>query len=117
MGINKTPDELGHQPPPNGYDDFYGANMWSDHLVNKRPKNVSAKRFVVFLSLDLLTLFTLMGIIDRLTTTKEIIVLCVAVLYVIVRLAIGIAKFFAFVGRNRDGIKKGLRTIKELFHE
>jgi len=117
MGINKTDDELGHKSPLNGYDDVYGPPNWRYYLLNSRPKDVSAKRFVVFLSADVLTLFVLGGIIDKLTTTKEIIALIVAICYLIVRLAIGIVKLFAFVGRNHEGITKGLKTMKDIFNE
>ena len=117
MGINQADDELGHQPPANGYDDFFGPPNWSYYILNKRPSGVSAKRTVIFVSIDLLALFVLMGIIDNLTTTKEVIALIVAIGYLVVRLAIGIVKLLAFVGRNREGIKKGIRSLKELFKE
>lgn len=117
MGINKADDDLGRESPVNGYDSIYRSHTYRDYLLNKRPKNVSAKRFVVFLSCDILAVFTLLGIIDKLTTTKEIIVLIVVIGYAVVRLAISIVKFFAFVGRNREGIKNGIKTIRELFNE
>lgn len=108
---------LGSEPPFNGHDDVFGPPNWRYHLVNKKPKSVSAKRIVVFLSIDLIAFFAIAGIVDNLTTTKEIIALIVAIAYLVVRLAIGVVKLFAFVGRNREGIIKGWRSIKDLFKE
>lgn len=117
MGIYKADDELGNQSPRNGYDTIYDSHTYSDYLFNKRPKSVSAKRFVVFLSIDLMAIFTICGIIDKLTTTKEIIALFVAIAYLVVRLVIIIVKLFSFYGKNHESIKKGWRSIKDLFKE
>jgi len=117
MGINKADDDMGHQSPLNGYDSIYSAHTVRDYLFNKRPANVSAKRFVIFFSVDIIMLFVTCGIIDKLTTGKEFIALFVAIAWLVIRVIMGAFKVFVFVGRNRDSIKKGIKSIKELFHE
>lgn len=117
MGINKTNDEFDRYKSTNGHDPIYDSPNWRYYILNKRPANVSAKRVVMFFSFDVIAIWAILGIIDKLTTTKEIVVLFVGIAYVVVRLAIGIVKLFSFVGRNHEGIRKGIRSIRELFNE
>lgn len=116
--VNDSPFyEPGQEPPPNGNSYFHRPAHWSHSIINKRPKAVSAKKIVVFLSIDIMAFFAIAGIVDKLTTTKEVIALFVAIAYLVVRLAIGVVKLFAFVGRNKEGIQKGWKSIKDLFKE
>lgn len=115
MGINKTPDELGHQSSQNGYDSIYKSNTYRDYIFNKRPTNTKTKRLVIFLSIDLIALFIVLGIIKRLSDAKEIVALIVGVWYLAARAIIIWIKILDFMGKNHDNIKSGWQVIKAAF--
>lgn len=117
MGTYKADDELGHKSPRNGYDSLYDSHTYRDYILDKRPRHVSAKRFVVFLSVDLVALFILIGIIDNLSSAKEIIALIVAIFWLTARAVIIALKAVNFWGNNSESIKKGLRSLRDMFKE
>lgn len=111
MGINKTPDELGHQSSLNGYDGIYGAAHWRDNLVSKRPQKSKA---VIFISIDIIALCILIGIVKRIDDIKELLVWIVSFLWMSGRVYLGYLRVMAFVGKNSEWIKKGKKDFKEL---
>lgn len=117
MGISKADDEPGHQSPANGYDSIYNTHTYRDYIFNKRPKNVNTKRNVVLLTVDVISLFIIMGIIKRLTDAKEIIALIVGIWYLGARSVIITVKIMSFVGKYAESIKKGFGFFKDIFKE
>lgn len=117
MGDNRSFHEPGQEPPVNGHDNLYGSYHWSDYIITKRPQNVLAKRAIVFLSVDVVALFIVCGIIKNLSNAKEVIALIVAIWWLGARAIIVTVKIVSFWGKNSDSIKKGIRSLKQLFKE
>lgn len=115
MGISKTDDELGREPSKNGSDPIYYPPNWRYSIINERPKNVRTKKAVVLFSIDIIGLFILIGIVKKMTDAKEIIALIVAIWWVGGRAVIITVKVMSFMGKNSESIKKGIKTLKELF--
>lgn len=115
MGINKTPDGLGHQSSENGYDSIHKSHTYRDYIFTKRPQNAKTKRLVVFLSIDIIALFIVLGIVDRLSDAKELIALIVGIWYLAARAIIIWVKILDFMGKNHDSIKNGWQVIKAAF--
>lgn len=111
MGNYKTNDEMGHQSPLNGYDNVYSPNNWRDSVVYKRFKRFPSTKDMILFSMDLISMFVLLGIIDKLNTAQEVIVWLVGVLYILTRLGLYVFKFLSFCGRNSDWIKRGWKEL------
>lgn len=118
MGNRKSFHEHdGDQSSENGNDPILYPPNWSYYVVNKRPESPQTKRGVIFFCVDLVALFVVIGIIKNLTSLKEIIGLIVAVWWLGGRAVMITMKGLSFWGNHAEGIKKGIKAIKELFTE
>ena len=117
MGSDKTPHKLGGDSALNGYDNLYGPSHWRDRLVNSGHKKGYAKRFVMYASFDIIALVYLLGFVDNLNNAKAIILLVISIGYVAARLIVTILKGVAWVGSNKQRIKNGWQSIKDIIKE
>jgi hypothetical protein len=117
MGTNDSFHGVGQEQPTNGHDDIYGPASWRDYILNKRPKNVRAKRAVVLFSVDIIMLGILIGIIKTLTESKELLAFIVSIAWVAGRTVIIAFKILSFWGKHSESIQRGIRAIKEMFKE
>jgi hypothetical protein len=117
MGNKHTFHGLGQEPPLNGHDDLYGPRSWRDSIINKKPTHVSAKRFVVMFSIDVVALFVMLRILNDLSDVREIVVLGVSIMYLTGRAVIIWVKFLNFYGKNAGSIAKGWKAFKDMFKE
>ena len=117
MGNYKPPDGRGDKSSTNGYDSIYNSHTYRDYVINKRPYQFKAKGFVVFLSIDIIGLFIILGFIKTLSDAKEIIALIVAMWWIGARAIIITVKILSFYGKNSESIRKGIKAIRDLFKE